>query len=161
APRRWQLPGTSPPDMVSATVFSLWARCRRTSAMVQPAALEAMSQSSADSAASTASMRSCSAARSSKTSVDIARRYGSSHDQGSTPRGVFGSSLRTLGRTLGRTRAHGVIILIMLCLLGPPELRSRDSVGPLELRPKALALLAYLVVTREPQPRNRLAELLF
>ena len=49
----------------------------------------------------------------------------------------------------------------MLCLLGPPELRSPDGVRPLELRPKALALLAYLALVEEPQPRSRLADLLF
>ena len=49
----------------------------------------------------------------------------------------------------------------VLCLLGPPGLRSQDCVRPLELRPKALALLAYLLLVEKPAPRNRIAELLF
>lgn len=49
----------------------------------------------------------------------------------------------------------------MLCLLGPPKLRRPDGVQALELRPKALALLAYLALVDEPQPRSRLAQLLF
>ena len=49
----------------------------------------------------------------------------------------------------------------MLCVLGPPALRSPGGVRPLELRPKALALLAYLALAEEPQPRSRLADLLF
>jgi pimeloyl-ACP methyl ester carboxylesterase/DNA-binding SARP family transcriptional activator len=48
-----------------------------------------------------------------------------------------------------------------LCLLGPPELRGSAEVLPLNLRPKAVALLAYLALTDGPQPRSRLAELLF
>ena len=50
---------------------------------------------------------------------------------------------------------------VMLCLLGPPELRSQDGVRPLRLRPKALALLAYLILVEKPQPRSWVAELLF
>jgi pimeloyl-ACP methyl ester carboxylesterase len=49
----------------------------------------------------------------------------------------------------------------VLCLLGPPELRGPDGARALELRPKALALLAYLALVEEPQPRGRLADLLF
>jgi pimeloyl-ACP methyl ester carboxylesterase len=49
----------------------------------------------------------------------------------------------------------------VLCLLGPSELRSQDGVRPLELRPKGLALLAYLAVVGEPQARPGLADLLF
>jgi DNA-binding SARP family transcriptional activator len=49
----------------------------------------------------------------------------------------------------------------VLWLLGPPALLSPDGVRRLELRPKALALLAYLAVVEEPQPRGRLADLLF
>jgi pimeloyl-ACP methyl ester carboxylesterase/DNA-binding SARP family transcriptional activator len=49
----------------------------------------------------------------------------------------------------------------VLCLLGPPEVRGPEGVRPLELRPRALALLAYLVLVEEPQPRGRLADLLF
>jgi pimeloyl-ACP methyl ester carboxylesterase/DNA-binding SARP family transcriptional activator len=49
----------------------------------------------------------------------------------------------------------------VLCLLGPPELRSRNGVRQLELRPKGLALLAYLALVEGPQARSRLADLLF
>ena len=49
----------------------------------------------------------------------------------------------------------------MLCLLGPPGIATAEGARPLELRPKALALLARLALTREPQERSLLAELLF
>jgi len=49
----------------------------------------------------------------------------------------------------------------VLCLLGPSELRSQDGVRSLELRPKGLALVAYLALAEGPQTRSRLADLLF
>jgi pimeloyl-ACP methyl ester carboxylesterase/DNA-binding SARP family transcriptional activator len=49
----------------------------------------------------------------------------------------------------------------MLCLLGPPVFAREGGLRPLELRPKALALLTRLALTAEPQERESLAELLF
>jgi DNA-binding SARP family transcriptional activator len=48
-----------------------------------------------------------------------------------------------------------------LCLLGPPALASDHGPRQLRLRPKALALLARLALTDEPQDRGMLASLLF
>src|SRR5262245_33946888 len=72
-----------------------------------------------------------------------------------TPRSTLGPSAPAHGR------AHEAIIGVVLCLLGPCELRSQNGSRPLELRPKGLALLAYLTLVEEPQPRTRLADLLF
>ena len=60
-------------------------------------------------------------------------------------------------RTRSRTRSDNRVVL---CLLGPPELRGQGGVRMLELRPKGLALLAYLALVEEPQPRSRLSDLL-
>jgi len=49
----------------------------------------------------------------------------------------------------------------MLCLLGPAAMADTAGLHPLKLRPKALALLARLALTFEPQQRGLLAELLF
>jgi pimeloyl-ACP methyl ester carboxylesterase/DNA-binding SARP family transcriptional activator len=49
----------------------------------------------------------------------------------------------------------------MLCLLGPPARATGTLFEPLDLRPKAIALLARIVLTEEPQERSVLAELLF
>jgi len=49
----------------------------------------------------------------------------------------------------------------MLCLLGPPATTTGDGLHPLDLRPRALGLLAHLALAEEPQPRSRLADLLF
>jgi pimeloyl-ACP methyl ester carboxylesterase/DNA-binding SARP family transcriptional activator len=49
----------------------------------------------------------------------------------------------------------------VLCLLGPAALRTRGHLRPLELRPKALALLARLALLPGPQDRDLLADLLF
>ncbi len=49
----------------------------------------------------------------------------------------------------------------MLCLLGHPALATAEGLRRLELRPKALALLARLALTDEPQERDLLAELFF
>lgn len=49
----------------------------------------------------------------------------------------------------------------MLCLLGPPAIARDDDAIPLALRPKALALLAYLALVGRPKPRHLLAQLLF
>jgi pimeloyl-ACP methyl ester carboxylesterase/DNA-binding SARP family transcriptional activator len=49
----------------------------------------------------------------------------------------------------------------MLCLLGLPALASDQGLRPLRLRPKALALLARLALTNEPQDRSVLSSLLF
>jgi pimeloyl-ACP methyl ester carboxylesterase/DNA-binding SARP family transcriptional activator len=48
----------------------------------------------------------------------------------------------------------------MLCLLGPPAVRLDDALHPLRLRPKALALLAWLAV-EGPTTRTALGELIF
>jgi pimeloyl-ACP methyl ester carboxylesterase/DNA-binding SARP family transcriptional activator len=60
-----------------------------------------------------------------------------------------------------RLRTRSVDNREVLCLLGPPALAEAEGLRPLELRPKALALLARLALTDEPQERNTLAELLF
>ena len=58
--------------------------------------------------------------------------------------------------------AHGCsIIKNMLCLLGPAALNSGGRLQPLNLRPKALALLARLALVEGSQDRDVLAELLF
>lgn len=49
----------------------------------------------------------------------------------------------------------------VLCLLGSPAIATAEGLRPLELRPKALALLARLALMDEPQERNALAEILF
>ena len=49
----------------------------------------------------------------------------------------------------------------MLCLLGPPAIATANGLQPLDLRPKAHALLARVALTDEPQERAVLAELLF
>ncbi|HKW94214.1 MAG TPA: alpha/beta fold hydrolase [Methylomirabilota bacterium] len=49
----------------------------------------------------------------------------------------------------------------MLGLLGPPLLVRRDRVAPLRLRPKAIALIAYLALTDREVPRHEVARLLF
>jgi pimeloyl-ACP methyl ester carboxylesterase/DNA-binding SARP family transcriptional activator len=49
----------------------------------------------------------------------------------------------------------------VLCFLGPAALRTGGRVRPLELRPKALALLVRLSLVQGPQDRDVLAELLF
>jgi pimeloyl-ACP methyl ester carboxylesterase/DNA-binding SARP family transcriptional activator len=49
----------------------------------------------------------------------------------------------------------------VLCLLGKPALVTSVGMRPLELRPKALALLVRIALTDEPQTRSVLAELLF
>lgn len=49
----------------------------------------------------------------------------------------------------------------MLCLLGSPALAAADGVSPLRLRPKALASLARLATTGDPQDRGEFAALLF
>jgi len=49
----------------------------------------------------------------------------------------------------------------MLCLIGRPALATGGDLDPLVLRPKALALLARLALTHEPQERGLLADLLF
>jgi len=48
----------------------------------------------------------------------------------------------------------------MLCLLGQPAVVD-GGVTPLRLRPKCLALLAYLAITGREVPRGELAWLLF
>ena len=49
----------------------------------------------------------------------------------------------------------------MLCLLGPPAFATAKGLQPLELRPKALALLARVALDDRPVRRQVLAELLF
>ena len=49
----------------------------------------------------------------------------------------------------------------MLCLLGPAALHSDGQLRPLNLRPKALALLVRLALVEGSQDRDVLAELLF
>jgi pimeloyl-ACP methyl ester carboxylesterase/DNA-binding SARP family transcriptional activator len=49
----------------------------------------------------------------------------------------------------------------MLCLLGPPAVATAKGLQPLELRPKALALLARIAFGDRPVERQVLAELLF
>ena len=49
----------------------------------------------------------------------------------------------------------------MLCLLGPAALLTGGQLQPLELRPKALALLVRLALVHGPQDRDELADLLF
>ncbi len=49
----------------------------------------------------------------------------------------------------------------MLCLLGPPAVATAKGLKPLELRPKALALLARVALGERPVGRQVLAELLF
>jgi pimeloyl-ACP methyl ester carboxylesterase/DNA-binding SARP family transcriptional activator len=49
----------------------------------------------------------------------------------------------------------------MLCLLGPPALSTAKGLEPLDLRPKALALLARVALSDGKQERRVLAELLF
>jgi pimeloyl-ACP methyl ester carboxylesterase/DNA-binding SARP family transcriptional activator len=51
--------------------------------------------------------------------------------------------------------------MLRLCLLGPPALATSTGLGPLDLRPKAVALLARLALVGGPQTRAELAELLF
>ena len=48
----------------------------------------------------------------------------------------------------------------MLCLLGPPAVRLGDVPRPLKLRPKAVALLARIVL-EGPTSRAELADLIF
>ncbi|HEV2237456.1 MAG TPA: alpha/beta fold hydrolase [Ktedonobacterales bacterium] len=49
----------------------------------------------------------------------------------------------------------------MLCILGQPRVAVGDAVETLALRPKALALLAYLALEQRPVARRKLAHLLF
>jgi pimeloyl-ACP methyl ester carboxylesterase/DNA-binding SARP family transcriptional activator len=49
----------------------------------------------------------------------------------------------------------------MLGLLGPPVLMDRDRVVPLRLRPKAIALVAYLALAEREVRRHEVARLLF
>jgi hypothetical protein len=49
----------------------------------------------------------------------------------------------------------------MLCLLGPSAIATAKGLQLLELRPKALALLARVALGDEPLERRVLAELLF
>jgi lipase len=49
----------------------------------------------------------------------------------------------------------------MLCLLGPPAVATAKGLQPLELRPKAFALLARVALGDRPVERQVLAELLF
>src|SRR5258707_3004613 len=49
----------------------------------------------------------------------------------------------------------------MLCLLGQAMVVSNGRAEPLELQPKALALLAYLALTPQGVERRELAELIF
>ena len=60
--------------------------------------------------------------------------------------------------TRTRRRTRSVHNAGVLCLLGPPAIATGGNLDRLELRPKALALLARLALTGEPQTR---AELLF
>jgi len=49
----------------------------------------------------------------------------------------------------------------MLCLFGRPAVATAKGLKPLELRPKALALLARIALGERPVERQELAELLF
>lgn len=49
----------------------------------------------------------------------------------------------------------------MLCLLGSPAIREGEQTRPLRLRPKALGLLARVVLDEDPPTREELANLLF
>lgn len=49
----------------------------------------------------------------------------------------------------------------MLCLLGRPGVGTVAQLAPLAIRPKALALLAYLALTEHPIARHEAARLLF
>lgn len=49
----------------------------------------------------------------------------------------------------------------LLCLLGSPALLTGTHLSPLRLRPKALALIAYLALAGGQCPRRDLAQLLF
>lgn len=49
----------------------------------------------------------------------------------------------------------------MLCLFGAPATEVDGQFEPLRLRPKAVALLTYLALSREPVSRRELARLLF
>ena len=49
----------------------------------------------------------------------------------------------------------------LLCLLGSPAILAGTHLSPLRLRPKALALIAYLTLAGGPCPRRDLARLVF
>src|SRR5262245_14254922 len=49
----------------------------------------------------------------------------------------------------------------LLLLLGPPAVRVGGALAPLDLRPKAIALVAYLALVNGGATRSELARLLF
>jgi DNA-binding SARP family transcriptional activator len=60
-----------------------------------------------------------------------------------------------------RNRLRSIPEAAMLCLLGRPTVLEDGERRPLVLRPKALAVLAYLALTARPAPRRELARLVF